>query len=242
MKKFISCLLTTVMVLSMLSCLTVTSFAANSYYFDSVNGNDNVLINSQSKPYKSLDKLNSKSFSSGSTVYIKRGSVYRGQLVTQSGVTYTAYGEGSAPLFLGSDDAHNTNWQTTNYADVWVYNKTISNDVGNIIFNDGECWGYKQVVGIKNFTGSLSELDSDLEFYHNTDGKVYLYSKTNPYNRFNSIELAKNVTSASNSSVQHLIVLKTGVTIDGLCLKYCGNHGVHGNRVNNVTVKNCEFG
>ncbi len=242
MKKFVSCLLTILMVSGMFSCLAVTSFAAGSYYFDSVNGNDSVLINSQSKPYKSLSKLNSKSFSSGSTVYIKRGSVYRGQLVTQSGVTYTAYGEGNAPLFLGSDDAHNTSWQTTDYADVWVYNKAISNDIGNIIFNDGECWGYKQVVGVKNFTGSISELDSDLEFYHNTDGRVYLYSKTNPYERFNSIELAKKVTSSSNSNVQHLIVLKTGVTIDGLCLKYCGNHAVQGNLVNNVTVKNCEIG
>lgn len=242
MKKFMSFMLTAIMVLGMFSCLTATSFAAGSYYFDSVNGNDSVLVNSQSKPYKSLSKLNSKSFSSGSTVYIKRGSVYRGQLVTQSGVTYTAYGEGNAPLFLGSDDAHNTNWQATAYSNVWVYNQTISSDVGNIIFNDGECWGYKQIVGVKNFTGSLSELNSDLQFYHNTDGKVYLYSKTNPYTRFNSIELAKKVISSSNSNVHHLIVLKTGVTIDGLCLKYCGNHAIQGTAVNNVTVKNCEIG
>ncbi|MBP9989172.1 MAG: InlB B-repeat-containing protein [Ruminococcus sp.] len=242
MKKLISCLMTIVMVLCMFSCLSVTSLAASSYYFDSENGNDGVWSNSASKPYKSLDKLNSKSFSSGSTVYIKRGSVYRGQLITQAGVTYTAYGEGNAPLFLGSDDAHDTNWQTTSYTNVWVYNKSISNDIGNIIFNDGECWGYKQVVGVNDFTGSLAELDTDLEFYHNTDGKVYLYSKTNPYTRFNSIELAKKVTSSSNSDVQHLIVLKDNVTLDGLCLKYSGNHGVHGNNVKNVTVKNCEFG
>ena len=242
MKKLISYLLATAIIVSMFSCLQITAFAASSYYFDSVNGNDSVLSNSKTKPYKSLSKLNSKSFSSGSTVYIKRGSVYRGQLITQPGVTYTAYGDGDAPLFLGSDDAHNTDWQATGYANVWVYNKVISNDIGNIIFNNGECWGYKQVNGIKNFTGSLSELDSDLEFYHNTDGKVYLYSKTNPYTRFSSIELAKSVASSSNADIQHLIVLKTGVTIDGLCLKYCGNHAVHGNGVNNVTVQNCEIG
>lgn len=243
MKKLISCLLIIAVVFSMCSCLSLTSFAASkSYYFDSVNGDDGVWINSESKPYKSLSKLNSKSFSSGSTVYIKRGSVYRGQLVTQENVTYTAYGEGNAPLFLGSDDAHNNNWQLTGYSNVWVYNQSIEDDIGNIIFNDGERWGYKQIAGVNGFSGSLSDLDSDLEFYHNTDGKVYLYSVTNPYSRFSSIELAKKVASSSNKDIQHLIVLKSGVTIDGFCLKYCGNHAIQGTTVNNIIIKNCEIG
>jgi len=81
-------------------------------------------------------------------------------------------------------------------------------------------------------------LNQDLHFYHDVakTKKLYLYSDENPGNRFDSIEF---------NTGYNLITIKegvNGVTIDNLCLKYTGIHGIGANTVSDLTVQNCEFG
>jgi len=74
-----------------------------SYYVDSVSGSDSNSGTSSSSPWQSLNKVNSASFSAGTTINFKRGGVWQGQLnikstgTSSSPVTYQAYGTGNAP-------------------------------------------------------------------------------------------------------------------------------------------------
>ena len=82
----------------------------------------------------------------------------------------------------------------------------------------------------------VQDLDEDLHFYHDVSGTkyLYLYSEENPGNRFESIEF--------NMGYNLISVKGDGVTVDNLCLKYTGVHGVGAGTVNRLTVQNCEFG
>ena len=76
----------------------------------------------------------------------------------------------------------------------------------------------------------------DLCFYHDSNGKVYLYSEGgNPGTRFSSIELSlPGFAFAGNSGV-------SDVTILNLDFRNFAGHVVHTFDCKNLTVKNCSF-
>lgn len=204
------------------------------YYFDSVHGSDFHNGRSAEKAFKSLEMMNKIRLKAGDTVYIARGSEYRGQLICREGVTYVSYGSGEKPVFLGSvSAAEEKKWKKTDIPNVWVFSQKFDDDVGNIIFDGGEAVGLKQITGIFGFKGTLEELTSDLSFWYSTDDKkVYLYSEQNPALRFGEIEFAM---------CRHVVNLAKDVTVDGICVLYGGAHGITGGNYN-VTVRNCEIG
>ncbi len=78
---------------------------AASYYFDSVSGNDNNSGTSQNSPWKTISKMNNKTYVAGDVINLKAGSSWAGTfLVKNSGVngrpiTIQSYGAGSKPIF-----------------------------------------------------------------------------------------------------------------------------------------------
>jgi len=77
------------------------------FYVDSETGQDGADGQSEERAWRSLGHVNSADLKPGDTVRFKRGCLWRGSLVPASGdetapITYTAYGEGPKPLFLGS--------------------------------------------------------------------------------------------------------------------------------------------
>lgn len=222
-------------------------------YYVSPNGSDSNNGKSQQTAWKTLNKVSSASLASGSYVCFERGGVYRGKLTAKSGVTYTAYGTGAKPILMGSPEngagANASKWKKSDVANVWYYEGAEDwKDVGTLVFNEGESCAIKAIRewkdngDIYNFTTGMifnngyKDLNQDLHFYHDPDTKrLYLYSKENPGTRFNSIEF--NVG-------QSLIGISSGysnITIDNLCLKYTGVHGIGAGNVTNLTVQNCEF-
>ncbi len=204
-------------------------------YYVSSSGSDSNDGLSPEKAWKTLDKVSNASLKQGDVVYFKRGDTFRGQLKTKFGVTYTAYGEGAKPNLYGSlkNYAGADFWEASGTKNVYVSKETFDLDVGLIVFNDGEAWTVKKAAGI-NGTAVLK----DLEMYHNTsDKKIYLYSTSDPNTRFTSTEICFN---------QHIITGNgSSVTLDNLCVKYTGAHGIayNGNSGSTgVTVQNCEFG
>lgn len=104
----------------------------NIYYVDATNGKDSNDGLSQEKAWKTIEKTNSAKLNPGDAVLLKRGEIWREQLVTQSGdetgyITYGAYGYGSKPVLLGSvtrnkpsdwiHEGHNI-WATTNNSEM----------------------------------------------------------------------------------------------------------------------------
>ena len=66
-------------------------------YYVSADGNDSADGKSPETAWKTLGKASSATLSEGDVVYFRRGDIFRGQLVSQTGVTYSAYGEGEKP-------------------------------------------------------------------------------------------------------------------------------------------------
>ena len=229
--------------------LTIPSGAT--VYYVSNSGSDSNNGKTPATAWKTLNKVNSANLPKGSYVCFERGGLWRGSLNAKAGVTYTAYGTGAKPVLYGSPEngADPTKWKKSDAANVWYYVGSENwGDVGTLVFNEGESCAIKAIREWKDdgnvynwttgqiFNNGYKDLNQDLHFYHDVSGtkRLYLYSEENPGNRFESIEF--NVK-------QNLISVKVdGVTVDNLCLKYTGVHGVGAGTVNNLTVQNCEFG
>ena len=234
--------------------------AAHIYYV-STSGNDKNDGLSPETPLASPQGAN-KLAQEGDVVLFKRGDEWRVRWPTKAGVTYSAYGEGPKPIFNGNkygnaaDPSHWTLVEGTE--NVWKY-KEIIPDVGCIVFNEGEYVGLKlrpevhekkfhiwTVKGFEPFEFNNRCFKQDLSFvseyvYLATNGadagtpaRLYLRCDSgNPGDVYDSIEIMYrgNVISA-----------KSGVTLDNLCVKYTGGHGIGAGTVENLTIRNCEVG
>lgn len=207
-------------------------------YYVSNSGDDSNDGKSPETAWATLAKVNSANLKKGDAVLFERGGIWRGSLIAKDGVTYSAWGQGDKPKLFGSLKNYSIKekWIETDIPNVYVYDEVLENDAGVLVFNDGEAHTIKKVVGIDGFTGDLTELKNDLEMFHNPeDKKVYLYSdKGNPAERFSPIEFCLK---------DHIIKIRgNDITIDNLCIKYGGAHGISATSCNGLTVTNCEFG
>ena len=153
---------------------------------------------------------------------------------------------------------------------IWCYEGSDAwSDVGNIVFNNGENYAKKivqlyvkgekdtnyRLTDFVNGNGqqysfqSYRDLKNDLDFFHDKDfadgsgatGYLYLYSATNPAERFESIEFARNTNLVY---IHHT----DNVTVDNICFKYEGGHAIAADGqpgsslvLDDLTVQNCEF-
>ncbi len=212
-------------------------------YYVSPNGDDNNDGRTPKTAIKTLGLVNALHLKSGDVVYFQCGGLWRGQLKAQSGVSYTSYGDGAKPQFrsYAENAAKSEMWLETDTPNVYKYYKTVSQDVGNIVFDEGKANGIKAVLesGTDSTTNKefkdYKDLNRDLHFVHQ-NGKLYLRSdEGNPGVRYNSIELCIG---------QHIIFVAkeiNNVTIDNLCLKYGGAHGIGARSNDGLAVTNCEF-
>lgn len=218
-------------------------------YYISNDGNDQNDGLSPENAIQSLQYLNSLDLKEGDCVLFNRGDLWRGQIKTKRGVTYSAYGKGDKPRIYGSpcNAAESGRWVETQTENVYMYDVALPNDVGTLVFNDGEAHAFKVMI-IREDDGSMLHIETrepfasyrdlkrDLEFYHDYQvaQRLYLYSaEGNPAERFESIELLTK---------GHIVLATSGVTIDNLCLKYCGSHGIGGGTMKDLSVTNCELG
>lgn len=77
------------------------TYTGNEYYVDAENGNDHNDGRTPETAWKTINRLNGE-VAFGDIVYLKRGCIYYATTHdTQSGVIYTAYGEGDKPVVTG---------------------------------------------------------------------------------------------------------------------------------------------
>ena len=107
--RILSVVITLCLVFASFSVTEMTAAAAvNTYYVDSISGNDSNNGTSTGTPWKSLSKVNSTVFQPGDQILFKKGSVWTGTLeVSSSGnsgaqIVYGAYGTGSRPIINGN--------------------------------------------------------------------------------------------------------------------------------------------
>lgn len=89
--------------------MVISSIGWAATYYVSNNGNDGNAGTSSSAPWKTVSKVNSRSFSPGDKILFERGGSWNEQLKPSSSgsdaggyITYGAYGSGNKPKFNGS--------------------------------------------------------------------------------------------------------------------------------------------
>lgn len=243
-------------------------------YLSNTFGSGTLTNSSEANPYyiSSVSEVSNLKLDPGDVVLFRRGEVYRGNFITVSGVTYSAYGEGDKPVIMPSPEngSGSSKW-ILDYEDkatgkkIWKYYREDISDIGgiNLISADGthlvaykEIPNYSEGVFFKRSNPAeefiyTDELDHNYEYVHlankssagviftanpgeNASGPVYLRcDEGNPGRLYPSIEFNANY---------HAIKAKSNVTIDNLCIKYFGRHGISAGTVHNLIVTNCEIG
>ena len=226
---------------------TVKPSDGGTAYYVSVNGVDTNDGTSPEKAIATPGAISRLPLKAGDVVYFERGYVYRGSVTCRvAGVTYSAYGEGTKPEIYASPEnaAAEGCWEATDTENIWLYHNAIGPDVGAIIFNDGEEIGTKAFIVQEGSTKrnpttgkkfeNYKDLEKNFQFFHN-NGKIYLYyDGGNPSEKFDSIEL--------NIKQNVFAVNADNITIDNICVKYTGAHGIGGGSCDGLTVTNCEIG
>jgi len=154
-------------------------------YYVSNSGDDANDGKSPETAWASLERVNTANLYRGDGVYFERGGTWRGQLLAQEGVIYSAYGEGAKPNIFASPEngADPEKWTLLDGTDnIWVYQMDMM-DCGILIFDDGESWGVK--VSPYYMNGYLStinegqpfdvrtELTENLMFFSEADSILY---------------------------------------------------------------------
>ncbi len=227
------------------------------YYVSYSEGNDSNTGRSPTAAWKTISKVNDANIAEGSVVLFKRGDEWRldtykyannaAFLLLKKGVIYSSYGEGDKPIINGSpvDAAKSGTWTLTATPNVWVYDReykgmpnAANDDVGSIIFNGGEAYGYK-IIGNRGSTpfDGVTQLDSKYEFCYNTDdNKVYLYCEEgNPSQVYSSIEMGVRLNLVRISGVRNVV-------FDNFTVKYGAAHGIAAATSTNFKITNCEIG
>ena len=224
-------------------------------YVSSSTGDDKNDGLTEDTPVKTISKATSL-LRSDDVMLFKRGDTFRGNITAKADVTYTAYGEGAKPVIMGSPEngADASKWSlvhedTQSGALIWQYGNGTLQDVGTIVFNDGEGYATKDVPYYKDgkfyVKGSTTveydyktSLDRNFMFFHSAGsetGVIYLRCDNgNPGKIFDSIEFV-----AMGSLLR--VAANSNVTVDNLCLKY-SYFGITASTQKNLTVTNCEIG
>jgi parallel beta-helix repeat protein len=106
------------------------------YYVDNLYGNDSNNGLSSSAAWKSLTKVNAKTFSPGDYILFKRGGIWYGTLsvrnngTSSSRIVYGAYGSGNNPRIDGSNTRSNTIYIYSKHY-VTIKNLKLQNAVGS---------------------------------------------------------------------------------------------------------------
>ena len=233
---------------------------AGTKYYVSASGNDSNDGKSPEKAWATIAKVNSAAIKSGDAVFFNRGDMFRGHLVTDAGVTYSAYGTGAKPIISASPENGSgaANWTLLNGTrNIWVYkNKMV--DVGGIVVDKGEgefllekvlpsfvdvSTGkyYKDVAKSEEFD-PVVDIPNNM-FFNNQGsrdfttfkGDLYLRcDEGNPGEIYSSIEFLTAGT--------HIINGNSDVTIDNITLLYGGRHGIGAGGIKNLVITNCEIG
>ena len=251
---------------AILSTPTEVTVKGTTYYV-SADGDDNNDGKSPEKAWKTIARVNKAALKSGDGVFFRRGDSFRTEesLIVSEGVTYSAFGYGKKPVILCSIDASGADkWIATDVENVYRFDGEIAgetNDVGNIVFDNGKAWGIqiqKTKDGNRLYIGRVynglefldtngaafkgyMDLNQNLEFYHDWSTKtLYLYSRDgNPGEIFKSVELVDKghgIKAAPDAVAKDVV-------IDNIEVFGTGSHGIGfgGGGSQNTVVQNCVF-
>lgn len=213
---------------------------AATYYVDATNGNDSNNGTSTLTAWKTISKVNVSTFSPGDKILFKRGEAWREKLdVPSSGasdnhVVFGAYGNGSAPLFLGSKDYDDASlWtETAAGSHKWKTADGTFSSAGQVYYNTNG------VIAAAKEVEKESDLGSNWEFWFDSLGdKVVLYLEGgDPASQADGLEITSEDTG-SDGRIE--VYNKHYITIENLEVKYGNSMGIMNWESHHITINSC---
>lgn len=160
------------------------------YYVDATGGSNSNAGTSTGAPWQTLAKVNT-SAGAGDTVYLKRGEVWRETLtVPAAGMTFDAYGAGTAyPSIRGSDTKNSTgDWTLESFNGLNLYYTSVANDPV-FLSHDGVLG--QNIKGDQPKKTSKAAIAKAWDWYYDSGtGRVYTYANgANPASVASLIEV-----------------------------------------------------
>ena len=223
----------------------IVSFAMVSFsatYYVSNAGNDSNSGLTTALAWKTLAKVNGRTFSPGDSILFQRGDIWREKLtVSSSGsssasIVYSNYGTGVKPIIVGSNLA--TKW-TNQGGNVWKAATSLirpwenaGNRTANVFFINTDL-----SVGTGRLKTSTANLTAEYNWYWAANA-IYVYSTTNPGTKYNSVEVAQRSYCVAVNTRNY-------IEVNGIDVFYATEAGLHeGQSTTTVqygmTVRNCE--
>ena len=227
----------------LITALHFETISAVKYFVSSSSGNDSRDGRTEATAWKTLVKVNKKSFQPGDSIFLKRGDIWRETLKVPSSGTqqafifFTTYGSGSNPEILGSEPA--LKW-TNQGGSLWKSDASFTDPYsvgrnGAEIFilekNGSVSWG------VNNKT--TGECTSDYDWTYSS-GKILIYSPTDPSERFASVEVPQRPNAVVLNENNFL-------RFDGIDLYFVAEAALaHGGKIimsqKGLIIENCKIG
>lgn len=233
MKRFLCCL-----ALSVGACSGGNgSRSSGDLFVDSESGNDSNDGNSAMTAWRTLERVNRSYYAPGARIQFRRGQTFRGQLKLRGSgdpsrpITYGAYGDGDAPLLLGSvSRADEADWTSVGPG-AWRSTNRFELEVGNIALGSGPA-----LMGARRFR--LEELQSEGDFFHDAKtGHVTIRASSNPAKQWAQLECGLNYSLAQVSAEG-----QQGIVVESLSLRHAGGYAIKIHESKNVTLRNLDIG
>lgn len=214
-------------------------------YYVSNSGNDSNNGTSPETAWATISKINSADLKYGDAVFFKRGDIWHDEIWGQPGVTYSAYGTGSKPVFSGSvteNAATPDKWKLyytgKNGEKIWVYYRELR-DCSGIFFNGGKiwankvmpCWNGKKYVSTtgKSFD-AVTGLTQDLDFFSCLD-----LTKINPFDSVAETGVTGPLYLRCDAGNPGKLYGTIDFSLDGIGISPAGSNG------KDMTVDNLKF-
>lgn len=209
------------------------------WYVDSINGNSENTGHSEAAP---LDEIPFDRVLPGDTVLLKCGSVFYHSLLSPSGepdapIRWSSYGEGEKPVFCGSVSANaEADWEEIE-GNIWRWVNPVHDEMGNIIFNDGESFG--------TLRWEYEDLTEKGDFYFTHFGReghipedeipeLYLVAPENPGKYYRQIDIAL-------FGARRMVRAEHDVIFENMVFKNGGVHGFAADNAQRIQIRNCDF-
>jgi len=126
---------------------------AKTYYIDATNGNDENTGTSKTLAWKTLSKVNSKTYIADDKILFKKGEVWNGQLLLKGSgskakpITVDTYGSGNKPIFNGGGvTANNGTTVRLKNGSYWEINNLEITNTNGTTAQQGSIWGLRSIV------------------------------------------------------------------------------------------------
>jgi hypothetical protein len=215
-------------------CAVTGLYVNATTYYISQAGDDNNSGTSSSAPWKSINKINSRTFQPGDFILFRRGDTWREQLdVPSSGsagnpITFSAYGSGAKPIINGADIIKG--WSNYN-GSIWSISHPNTKAKWAMVVIDDVIYAEVSNIG---------EVNSPNKYFINrstTPATIYVYSATNP--DYGKAEVSKRDYGIKAWSYKQIRY----VNFVNLEVRYAGTHGLmlEGPVAGFCVVDSCHF-